>query len=190
MLSSLTHRSALIALSTGLLALATPADAQIFTYTQTNGDVLTIDSGRGTGTLTGNNISANFTGQSLTGFTGGATPTGTFALTSVGGTRTINGTLLTSNAIHPQQLIFGANGSTNLWTNWGAGGQYGDYVTTIGSYAPPPPPSTSGGSTSSGGGGGSSSGGATSVPEPEALGLFAAGVVGVALARRRRRVAK
>lgn len=53
-------------------------------------------------------------------------------------------------------------------------------------YDKPPSSSTPPGS-SSGGGTGSSGGGPTSIPEPAAIGLFALGIAGAAIMRRRKR---
>lgn len=55
-------------------------------------------------------------------------------------------------------------------------------------YDTPPSSSTPPGSSSSGGSSGSSnSGGPTSIPEPAAIGLFALGIAGAAIMRRRRK---
>jgi hypothetical protein len=94
-------------------------------------------------------------------------------LSSLDGTRLINGNWVTDNPLnvnttHPQKLIIqGAN--VNLWAWWGNPIIGGDYLTTIKSYSVN---STSGG---------------TPVPEPGMLGLFAAGLAGLAFARRKRR---
>lgn len=53
-------------------------------------------------------------------------------------------------------------------------------------YDAPPSSSTPPGS-SSGGGTGSSGGGPTAIPEPAAIGLFALGIAGAAIMRRRKR---
>jgi len=43
------------------MALTHPAAATIFTYNQTNGDILSINTATNSGTLTGTNINASFT---------------------------------------------------------------------------------------------------------------------------------
>jgi hypothetical protein len=50
-----------------------------------------------------------------------------------------------------------------------------------------PPAGSPGGSSSGGGSGGSSGGSPASIPEPAALGLFALGIAGAAVIRRRQR---
>lgn len=164
---------------------AAPASATVYTYNQTNGDVLTINTQTNTGTLVGRRINTTFTSSDFSSFTGGAVPTGTFNLDSLDGYRIINGTRQPDNARHAQRLIFGDDGRTNLWSNWGPTGQYGDYITRIGGYTPPPPPppSSSGGTGSSGGG---STGGGTDVPAPGMVLLFGAGAAALAYRRRRK----
>ncbi len=49
------------------------------------------------------------------------------------------------------------------------------------------PPSSTPPASSSGGGTGSSGGSPTSIPEPAAIGLFALGIAGAAIMRRRKR---
>lgn len=49
------------------------------------------------------------------------------------------------------------------------------------------PPSSTPPGSSSGGGTGSSGGSPTSIPEPAAIGLFALGIAGAAIMRRRKR---
>jgi len=154
---------------------ATPASAAIYTYTMTNNSVLKIDSVAQTATFTGANINASMASAAFATFPGGALPTFTAVLSSLDGTRLINGAWVTDNPLystttHPQKLIMqGAN--VNLWAWWGNPIIGGDYLTTIQSYSVN---STSGG---------------TGVPEPGMLGLLAAGLGGMALARRRRRKA-
>ena len=139
-----------LAAATAAIAVAAPASAAIHTYRQTNGDLLTINTDTRTGTLVGANINTTFTSAAFATFTGGTNPTGTFALSSLDGYRLINGTRFPDNTSHPQRLIFGTNGSTNLWSYWGTGSQFGDYVTRIGTYTPPSS-SSSTSSTSTGG---------------------------------------
>lgn len=54
-------------------------------------------------------------------------------------------------------------------------------------YDAPPSSSTPPGSSSGGSSGSSNSGGPTSIPEPAAIGLFALGIAGAAIMRRRRK---
>lgn len=54
-------------------------------------------------------------------------------------------------------------------------------------YDAPPSSSTPPGSSSGGSSGSSNSGGPTSIPEPAAIGLFALGIAGAAIMRRRKR---
>ena len=149
----------------------TTGSPTIYKYTQTNGAVLTINTATKTGTLVGRDINTTFTSDAFANFTGGAKPTGTFVLSNLDGYRIINGKRLYDNFTgHPQKLIISPNGLTNLWSYWGTGTRYGDYLSYIGSYTPPSSSSTStGGSTSSTSSGGStgstsstSSGGSTS----------------------------
>ena len=166
---------------------AAPASATIYTYTQTNGAVLTINTATNTGTLIGRDINARFTSADFANFTGGENPTGMFALDNLDGYRIINGRRYSDNVSHPQKLIIDANGRTNLWSYWGRGNQYGDYITRIGSYTPPAPPTTS--SSGGTGTGGSSGGTPTDVPAPGMLALFGLGAGAIALRRRRKKAA-
>lgn len=165
--------AALIA-AASLVGISGEAMAAVYTYTQTNGAVLTINTTTQTGTMIGPDINTTFTSPSFATFAGGANPNINYNLTSLTGYRKINGVNYAPNTLHQQMLVISGT-SVNLWSYWGTGTQFGDYVTTIGSYTPPS--STS--STSSG----------TPVPEPEMLGLFAVGVAGLFMARRRRKVA-
>ncbi len=54
-------------------------------------------------------------------------------------------------------------------------------------YDAPPSSSTPPGASSGGSSGSSNSGGPTSIPEPAAIGLFALGIAGAAIMRRRRK---
>ena len=154
----------------GMLAFATPASADIYRYTMTNSDVLTIDSDSQSATFVGATIDASMTSSDFGSFVGGALPTFTAVLSSLDGTRLIGGQWLTDNPLHsttthPQKLIM--NGSrVNLWAWWGDPIVGGDYVKTIAGYEHVP---------------------GTPVPEPGVLGLLAAGLGGLAFARRRRR---
>lgn len=157
---------------------ATPASAAIYTYTQSNGTVLRIDSTLGSATMIGSNINVSMTSPDFKNFTGGAKPSFTAILTTLDGTW--NG--LADNPSHQQKLIMSST-NVNLWSWWGNPIQGGDYVTSYGTYTPPPPSSTS----TSTGGTSTSTGGPTPVPEPGMVGLFALGAAGLALSARRRR---
>ena len=152
------------------VALASPASADVYDYTMTNGAVLSIDTVSSSATFTGSNINASMTSADFAGFTGGATPSFTAVLSSLDGTMLVNGTWMTDNPMyadttHPQKLIMDRSGGVNLWAWWGDPIQGGDYLTTVASYAHTP---------------------SSSVPEPGVLGLLAAGLGGVAFARRRK----
>lgn len=159
-------------IAAGLLAAvaAAPASAATYEYTMTNGDILTIDTDTSSATFKGGKIDASMTSADFASFTGGATPTFSFILDSLDGTRLINGAWTTDNpknstTTHPQKLI--AYGPTNrnkvnLWAWWGDPIIGGDYITYIKSYT-------------------------AQVPAPGALGLMAFGLGGLAFARRRRR---
>jgi hypothetical protein len=157
-----------MAAAAATVAIATPASADLFTYTQTNGDILTVDTHNNRGSLVGRNINATFTGD-FSGFTGGSRPTGRFALDSVSGTRQFNGVSATPNPQHQQFLIFGQRGNsrrTNLWTNWGDPVIGGDYISFINSFTQSP---------------------STPVPAPGMLGLFGLGLAGLGFAHGRRK---
>ena len=156
------------------LAVSNPASAALYTYQQTNGDILTIDDTALSGSLKGSNIDVTFTSAAFAGFTGGASPTGSFNLDSLDGTRTVGGTAYSDNPSHQQVLKFlpNSNGDTkaHLWSWWGNPIVAGDYITTVGTYTPP--------STSSGG---------TPVPAPGMLGLLSLALIGLGFAGRRRK---
>ena len=146
------------------VTLSNPASAALFTYNQTNGDVLTIDNQSGIGTLKGANINTTFTSDDFKTFQGGAKPSGLmFILATLDGTRTVGGVAYADNPSHTQKLLFESRGRVNLWSYWGNPVVAGDYITTIGSYTPPTP-----------------------VPAPGILGLFGLGLAGLAFGRRRK----
>lgn len=155
------------------VATATPASAAIYTYTMTNNSVLSINSDTKSATFKGSDIDVSMTSAAFATFPGGALPFFTAVLSSLDGTRLINGKQVTdnpkdANTTHPQKLIIEGK-DVNLWAWWGNPIIGGDYLTKIKSYSVN---STSGG---------------TSVPEPGMLGLMAAGLAGLACARRKRR---
>ncbi|WP_379548208.1 hypothetical protein ACFCW2_03470 [Qipengyuania sp. DSG2-2] len=148
------------------LAVAAPANATIFEYGMTDGSVLTINTDTSTGTWVGSDINAVFTSDDFATFTGGANPTFSSILTSLDGTRLINGQLVTDNpknidTTHPQKLI-GWGDRFNLWAWWGDPIIGGDYVRSIDSYS------------------------ATEVPAPGMFGLFAMALALLGFGRFRR----
>ena len=147
------------------VATATPASADLFSYSQTNGDVLTIDTRNNSGTIIGRDISASFSGD-FSNFTGGANPTGKFLIDNLQGTRNVNGVSVQPNPQRQQSIMFGADGRTNLWSSWGDPVIGGDYITFIDSLVQSP---------------------STSVPAPGMLGLFGLGLAGLGFARSRRK---
>ncbi len=147
------------------VATATPAYADLFSYTQTNGDVLTIDTRNNSGTIIGQNISASFDGD-FSNFAGSANPTGKFLIDNLQGTRNVRGVSVQPNPQRQQSIIFGAGGRTNLWSSWGDPVIGGDYITYIENLVQSP---------------------STSVPAPGMLGLFGLGLVGLGFARGRRK---
>jgi hypothetical protein len=157
-----------VAAAAAAVTLSNPAAAALFTYNQTNGDILTIDNTNNIGALKGSNIDVTFTSADFASFTGGANPSGlTFVLATLDGTRTVRGVAYTDNPSHTQKLIFGRNGRTNLWSYWGNPVVAGDYITYIGGYTPP-----------------------TEVPAPGVMGLFGIGLAGLWMSRRRRKTIK
>lgn len=150
------------------VATAAPAYADIYSYNQTNGDVLTIDTKNNRGTIVGRDISASFSGD-FTNFTGGANPTGKYLIDDLNGVRTVNGISTQPNPQRQQSIMFGADGSINLWSSWGDPVIGGDYITFIDELVYTP---------------------STSVPAPGMLGLFGLGLVGLGFARTRRKKAQ
>lgn len=150
------------------LSVATPAHADIFTYTMTNGSVLTIDNQNNSGTFVGTNIDVTMTSDDFAGFTGGAKPNFTSVLSSLDGTRLVKGNWITDNpyladSTHPQMLKMFSSGKVNLWAWWGDPIIAGDYITNVASYS------------------------VTKVPEPGMLGLFGLAAAGIAFGRRRKK---
>ncbi|MCB2088108.1 MAG: PEP-CTERM sorting domain-containing protein [Sphingomonadaceae bacterium] len=161
------------AIALTMAAVATPAQADIFSYTMSNGSVLSINNETNTATFVGNNINTSMTSDAFATFAGGANPVFTAVLSSLDGTRLVNGQWLTDNpyladSTHPQKLIMESTGRVNLWAWWGNPISAGDYITYVTSYSV----STSGG---------------TQVPEPGMLGLFGLAAAGVMFGRRRRK---
>ena len=166
-------KTAAIALAATTMAAAAPASATIFEYTFNDGDVLTIDSDAGTGTWVGDDINASFESPDLQGFQGGETPSLSATLTSITGSRLINGSFqdVSSDPRHPEMLIATGDGSRfNLWANWGDPIVGGDYVRQITGFSVNP-------------------GGSTDVPAPGMLGLFGLALAALGLGWRRRKAA-
>lgn len=153
------------------IAAATPASAAIYTYTMTNNSVLSINSDTQSATFKGADIDTSMTSAAFATFPGGALPVFTAVLSSLDGTRLINGKWITDNpkdvnTTHPQKLILEGK-DVNLWAWWGNPIIGGDYLTKIKSYTVTPSP----------------------VPEPGMMGILAVGLTGLAFARRKRRQA-
>ena len=164
------HKTAALALAASTMAIAAPASATIFEYEMTNGDILTIDTEKKTGTWVGNRIDVQFAGDELANFPGGATPVFSHLLTSMTGTRTINGTVYTptrtnGSRYHDWMIKSASSNRINLWSWWGNPVIAGDYVKTIASYR------------------------VVDVPAPGMLGLFALALAAIGVGRRRRRKA-
>lgn len=155
------------AMASGLMA-AAPASATIFEYTMTNGDLLTINSETESATWKGDSIDVTMTSSDFASFTGGENPSFMAVLSSLDGTRIINGQSYTDNpkninTTHPQKLIgMGDKSKFNLWAWWGDPIRGGDYVRSIGSYS------------------------ASQVPAPGMAALFALALAMIGFGRRRR----
>jgi hypothetical protein len=170
MMNTWTKNTALAIAAAGMIA-AAPASATVFEYTMTNGDIVTIDTANGSGTWKGASIDKTFTGD-FSSFQGGPTPSFMGELSSLTGTRIINGKTVTAttqngNRFHPFMLKTKDNGMKfNLWAWWGDPVISGDYIQKIGSFKVVPP---------------------VDVPAPGALGLFGLALVALGFGRRRRR---
>lgn len=160
------YKAAAIAIAATTMAAAAPASATIFEYEFTNGDVLTIDTDTASGTWVGDKIDASFTSPDLAGFEGGETPSFMAILSSLDGTRIINGVATTDNdTTHMQKLVFNGTDNVNLWSHWGDPITGGDYVRTISNFS------------------------VAEVPAPGMLGLFGLALAALGLGWRRRKTA-
>lgn len=147
-------------------ALAAPANATIYEYSMTDGGLLTIDTEAQSGSWVNTDINTVFTSPDFANFTGGTNPTFTATLTSLDGTRIVNGQTLTDNPLnidttHPQ-VLKSYSGKFNLWAWWGDPITAGDYIRTIGSVK------------------------VTEVPAPGMFGLFAMALALLGFGRFRR----
>ena len=159
-------KTAAIGIAAASMMAAAPASATIFEYQFTNGDVLTIDTEAQSGTWSGNSIDATFTSPDFANFQGGENPSFMAQLTSLDGTRIINGVSTTDNdTTHQQKLIFNGSDRVNLWSHWGDPITGGDYVRRVASYS------------------------VTDVPAPGMLGLFGLALAALGLGWRRRKAA-
>ena len=163
-------KTAAIALVASTMTVAAPASATIFEYTMNDGDVLTIDTANGTGTWIGDDIDTAFTGD-FSDFEGGENPSFMFTLTSLTGTREVDGETYTptnenGGKSHPYMLKTKNDGEkVNLWSWWGDPVVSGDYVRKITDYR------------------------VVDVPAPGVIGLFGLALVALGFGRRRRRKA-
>ena len=132
-----------------------------------DGDIVTINTETGTGSWKGSDIDTEFTGD-FSGFTGGATPSFMFTLTTLTGERIIRGETYTPTNVngtrtHPFMLKSKHGGTKlNLWSWWGDPVVSGDYVRKIAGYR------------------------VVDVPAPGALGLFGLALIALGFGRRRR----
>ncbi len=155
-------------MAAGTMMAAAPASATIFEYGFGNGDKLAINTDTQTATWVGTNINATMTSPDFANFTGGPKPNLMATLTSLDGTRIINGQTYTDNETqsetsHPQKLIGYGTGRFNLWAWWGPNKEGSDYWRTAKTYS------------------------ATEVPAPGMLGLFGLGLAALGFRARRRR---
>lgn len=165
------QKTAAIALAAGTMAIATPAYAAIFEYEMSDGDILTIDTEKQMGTWIGDDINVVFTSPEFLGFAGGASPTFSFTLTDMTGTRTIGGvdyepTRINGTRYHDWMLKTMSDGRVNLWSWWGDPVIAGDYVRGIAGYR------------------------VVDVPAPGVVGLLALALGALGVGRRRRRKIK
>lgn len=163
-------KKAAIAFAATTMVAAAPASATIYEYEMTNGDILTIDTEKKSGTWKGRKIDVQFAGDDLANFPGGATPTFSHTLTSMTGTRTIWGkdftpTRINGSRYHDWMMKSASRNRINLWSWWGDPVIAGDYVKYIAKYR------------------------VIEVPAPGMLALFALALAALGVGRRRRRIA-
>lgn len=169
-------KKALFALAASTAMVASPAAAEVFTYAQDNGNVLTIDTDNGTGSIIGPGRNITFTSSDFSNFQGGPNPSGMFDInidrsSTVDSGRQFNtgrvihadGTVYRPSALHSESLKFEGSGRYSLWATWTGdnGITLGDEFFRYNGYTPPPTGSST--STSTGGSttGGSTTGGST-----------------------------
>ena len=163
-----TKKAALAVAASGFIA-AAPASATIFEYTMNDGDILTIATANGTGSWTGDDITANFTGD-FSQFQGGANPSFSFTLSTLTGTRDIRGQIVEAtnrngNRTHPFMLKTKSGNKETLRSWWYAPVIGGDYIRKITHFTVKPP---------------------VDVPAPGVLGLFGLALIALGFGRRRR----
>ena len=168
------------------VAASSSAFADVYSYTESGGSGLTIanvgvapgqapfgatlslNTATGTGSLVGNDVNINFTGN-FAGFTGGASPMGMYNIAiQPGSAITYNGNSYGLDTTGHQDMLKFMGSSINLWAEWQSASCpacaiLGDTVGNISSS------STSGG---------------TAVPEPGMVGLMGLGVMALAFRRR------
>ncbi len=154
------------------LAMTAPASATIFEYVMVDGGRLNIDTDNQRGTWKNDDIDVSFTSPDFANFTGGENPNFSYILTSLDGTRQVNGMTLTDNpkninTSHPQVLKGLGNNKFNLWAWWGDPIKAGDYVRKSTGVTSHPTP----------------------VPAPGMMALFGLALGGIAFGRRRRKTA-
>nr|WP_298931172.1 PEP-CTERM sorting domain-containing protein [uncultured Erythrobacter sp.] len=163
------HKTAAIALAASTMTVATPASAAIFEYVMSDGDILTIDTETQTGTWTGDDMDVTFTSPDFANFQGGDSPSFSYTLTDMTGTRTIRGTDYTptrenGDRFHPWMMKTTSDGRINLWSWWGDPVVAGDYVRGIADYR------------------------VVDVPAPGIVGLLALALAALGFGRRRRKI--
>jgi len=168
------------------VAASSNAYADVYTYTENGGEGLTIanvgiapnqgpfsatlqvDTATGTGSLVGNDVNIDFTGN-FAGFTGGASPTSMYNISILPGSSiSYQGNNYTLDPNGHQDMLKFMGSSINLWAEWQSAtcpacAILGDTVGNISS---------------------SSSSGGTAVPEPGMVGLMGLGVMALAFRRR------